>query len=67
MSKSGKGYIVEFSQVGTVVRCSAVDPKTNVEVSTVGSVNHSREYMTNVAVRKLEYRLEKLRQENKRR
>ncbi|MBK5920060.1 hypothetical protein CCR80_03270 [Rhodothalassium salexigens] len=62
MGKNQQGYIIEFVQMGTAVKVSAIDPVTNIEVSTVGSVHHSERHMTNVAVRKLEYRIAKERE-----
>lgn len=57
--KTSDGYIIEFVQMGTVVKVSACDPATNIEVATVGSVYHSRQHMTTVAIRKLEHRIAK--------
>lgn len=56
---SGQNYIVEFLQVGNAVKVSAVDPKTGIEVSVVGSPLMSRDQMARTAIQKLEYRLRK--------
>jgi len=54
------GYLIEFVQVGNAVKVSAVDPKSGIEVSIVGSPLMSRDQLSRVAVQKLEYRLAKL-------
>ncbi len=51
----GEGYIVEFVQIGQSIKVSAVDTKTGREVSIVGPVQASREQLTRLAVKKLEY------------
>ncbi len=56
-----QSYIVEFHQVGNVMKVSAVDPATMVEVSIVGPVNAGEETLRRNAVRKLEYVLDKRR------
>lgn len=53
------GYLIEFIQVGNAVKVSAVDPKTGLEVSIVGSPLMSRDQLSRAAVQKLEYRLAK--------
>ncbi|MBW7836614.1 MAG: hypothetical protein H3C28_08270 [Sphingomonadales bacterium] len=53
------GYLIEFIQVGNAVKVSAVDPKTGLEVSIVGSPLMSRDQLSRAAVQKLEYRLSK--------
>ena len=53
------GYLVEFIQVGNAVKVSAVDPKSGIEVSIVGSPLMSRDQLSRVAIQKLEYRLSK--------
>ncbi|MEX1147826.1 MAG: hypothetical protein WEB93_05540 [Sphingomonadales bacterium] len=61
---SGKGqggYIVEFLHVGNSVKVSAVDPRTNTEVSIVGSPAMSQAMLSRNAIRKLEYVLAKKR------
>lgn len=52
-------YIVEFHQVGNVMKVSAIDPATMVEVSIVGPVNAGEETLRRNAVRKLQYVLDK--------
>lgn len=52
-----EGYLIEFIQVGNAVKVSAVDPKTGLEVSIVGSPAMSRDALAAAAVRKLRYRL----------
>ena len=60
MPASGKGeYLLEFHQVGNVVKVSALDTATNIEVSIVGDPAASQDELTRVAVQKLEYGLAK--------
>ncbi len=60
MSPSGeREYLVEFHQVGNVVKVSAVDPATNIEVSIVGDPAASQDELSRIAVQKLEYVLAK--------
>ena len=60
MPASGKGeYLLEFHRVGNAIKVSAVDPRTNTEVSIVGDPAASQDELTRVAVQKLEYVLAK--------
>jgi hypothetical protein len=52
-------YIIEFFQIGNSVKVSAIDPVTLREVSIVGDARMSRESLTNAALQKLRYVLEK--------
>jgi len=52
-------YIIEFTQVGSSVKVTAVDPRTMTEVSIVGGPQYSQEFLTRQAVKKLEYVLSK--------
>ena len=52
-------YIIEFHQVGSYMKVSAIDPETMLEVSIVGPANASEETLRRTAVRKLEYMLDK--------
>jgi hypothetical protein len=54
-----KEVIIEFHQVGNAVKVTAVDPDTLVEVSIVGAPGAGEETLKRVAIRKLEYVLEK--------
>lgn len=47
--------IFEFQRVGAFVKVSAVDPKTLIEVSIVGSPRAGEEVLKRTARRKLEY------------
>jgi phage head maturation protease len=55
------GYIVEFHQVGNAVKVSALDPDTLTEVSIVGAPAMTEAYLTQAAIRKLEFMLAKRR------
>lgn len=55
MSRDAGEYLVEFIQVGSSVKVSAVDPVSGREVSIVGPVAASRHHLTQVAVNKLKY------------
>jgi hypothetical protein len=52
---SGEGYIIEFHQVGSYVRVSAMDPVTLTEVTTMGPANLSQNDLARAAIRKLEF------------
>ena len=54
-----KEVIIEFHQVGNVVKVTAVDPDTLVEVSIVGAPSAGEEILKRTAIRKLGYVLEK--------
>jgi hypothetical protein len=54
-------YLVEFHQIGKAMKVTALDPVTLTEVSIVGDVNASQQQLTTLAVRKLEYMLQKKR------
>lgn len=51
----GGDYIIEFHQVGSYVKVSAMDPVTLVEVSTLGPSNLSQDELARAAIRKLEF------------
>jgi phage head maturation protease len=50
-----QGYIIEFHQIGNAVKVSALDPRTLIEVSMVGTPGLSDAALTRLVVRKLEY------------
>lgn len=54
-----ESYIIEFRQVGGIMKVSAIDPETGMEVSMPVSPKITREEMIRLAVRKLEYVLSK--------
>lgn len=54
-----ESYIIEFHQLGNVVKVSAVDPATMIEVSIVGPANAGEEMLRRNAVRKLQYVMNK--------
>ncbi len=56
---SRERYIIEFHQVGSYMKVSAIDPVTMVEASIVGPANAGEETLRRNAVRKLEYVLDK--------
>jgi hypothetical protein len=58
-------YIIEFTQIGTSIKVTAVDPRTMTEVSIVGGTQYSQEFLTRQAVKKLEYVLAKKREEGR--
>ena len=58
MSRRGD-IIIEFYQVGAYVKVTAVDTVTYTEVSIVGDPTRSEEALKRVAIRKLEYILER--------
>ena len=58
MSDQGE-VILEFINIGNVVKVTAVCAKTGREVSIVGNPKASKQELQNVAVRKLRYVLSK--------
>lgn len=48
-------YILEFHQIGNVVKVSAMDPVTLVEVSTMGPASLPQTELARAAIRKLEF------------
>jgi|ETNmetMinimDraft_2_1059921.scaffolds.fasta_scaffold147573_1 hypothetical protein len=55
----GREVYLEFHRVGDYIKVSAIDARTNVEVSIVGSPRTTQRQLTRIAVRKLEYVLDK--------
>ncbi|VAV98868.1 hypothetical protein MNBD_ALPHA01-156 [hydrothermal vent metagenome] len=55
MNDESDGFIIEFIQIGTSVKVSAVDPVSGREVSIVGPSTATRGYLSQVAVNKLKY------------
>ncbi len=57
---SSKGEIfIEFVVQGIVVKATAIDSATGIEVSIVGPANAGRDVLAQAAARKLKYVLEK--------
>jgi hypothetical protein len=54
-----KEYLLEFVVQGSYVRCCAIDPVTGVEAVAVGAASASKEELSRLAIRKLEYVLAK--------
>ncbi len=59
MNRGEGEYLVEFIQVGSYMKVSAVDPISGREVSIVGPASASRNQLSRVAVNKLKYVLAK--------
>ncbi|MCK5424238.1 MAG: hypothetical protein KAI89_02620 [Emcibacter sp.] len=59
MNRDAGEYLVEFIQVGSSVKVSAIDPVSGREVSIVGPASASRDQLSRVAVNKLKYVLAK--------
>ncbi len=45
----------EFHQIGNYVRVSAIDARTNTEITMVGDASYSEEHLKRAAMRKLRY------------
>ena len=56
---TGKEYLIEFIVQGAYVRVCAIDPETGVEAVSVGAASASKDELSRLAVRKLEYVLAK--------
>lgn len=59
MSDDADSYLVEFIQIGSSVKVSAIDPVSGREVSIVGPASASRDQLSRTAVNKLKYILAK--------
>jgi hypothetical protein len=60
LSRSGDGeYLIEMQRIGNTVKVTAVDPVTGMEASIVGPANAGRHVLSNNAVRKLQYVMNK--------
>ena len=59
MAEPDDGYIVEFRQVGGITKVSAIDPATGTEVSIVGAPGATQKQLSDLAIQKLVYVLEK--------
>lgn len=58
--RRGNGEVIlEFQQIGTSVKVTAVDPASMVEVSIVGPASAGQETLKRNAINKLHYVLEK--------
>jgi hypothetical protein len=47
----------EFTRIGNMLKCAAIDPKTNTEVFVVGPANAAQRDLQTLAARKLERKL----------
>lgn len=56
---TSEGYIVEFHQIGGSIKVTAFDPITFTEVCIVGSPSASKQQLSELAVRKLLYVMNK--------
>ncbi len=52
-------YIIEFISMGNVVKVTAIDPDTGIEVSSVAPAKLAQNELTKLAVNKLEYVLKR--------
>lgn len=51
---------LEFQVIGQSQKLTAIDPVSHVEVSVTGPANAPREHITNLALRKLQRRIDDL-------
>lgn len=62
--QNDKGYIIELIRSGDYVKVSAIDPQTGQEACILApATGVTRKYMTDLAIRKLEYVKNKEKQE----
>jgi len=52
-------YYIEYFQQGGSIKVTAIDPVTGIETSIVGSAKATQSELNRVAVRKLQYVIEK--------
>jgi hypothetical protein len=62
MRDEENGIIIEFNQVGSCVKVSAIDTKTGTEVSILGPAGESRAVLKSTVIRKLHYVMRKKQQ-----
>ena len=55
----GRSYLLEFQRIGNIVKVTACDPVTDIEVVIQGPARATRKELTDLAVRKLEYMIKK--------
>ncbi|MCC3860594.1 DUF6898 family protein [Pseudemcibacter aquimaris] len=56
---NNEGFIIEFIAMGNTVKVTCVDPRDGREVSTIGPANAPRSQLTQAAIRKMKYVIEK--------
>ncbi|MBM3509466.1 MAG: serine hydroxymethyltransferase [Alphaproteobacteria bacterium] len=52
-------YLLEFRQIGSSVKATAIDPETGEEVSVIAPANTAESELSALAIRKLRYVLAK--------
>lgn len=52
---SDNDILIEFVRIGNSVKVSAIDPKTGIEVSTIGPASSSETQLAKAALAKLRY------------
>ena len=57
--EGGKEILLEFQRIGNAVKVVAMDPETLVEVTIMGPPGAGEEALSRIAMRKLEYVLNK--------
>ncbi len=61
--EGGKEVLLEFQRIGNAVKVVAMDPETLVEVTIMGPPGAGEEALSRIAMRKLEYVLNKRKME----
>ena len=59
MTDENEGYIVEFVSIGRSIKITAIDPVTLREASVIGAQGVPRKQLAELAIRKLNYVLNK--------
>jgi hypothetical protein len=63
MTDGPEPYLIEFIRYGRLLKVTACDPATGVEVSIQAPLHADQHGLAKLAVRKLEYRLSRLAEE----
>ncbi len=58
-TETKSNILIEFVKIGTSVKVSAIDPVTSTEVCVVVPASSPRQYMIDLATRKLRYVMDK--------
>jgi len=66
MARPGEEVLLEFHQIGAIVKVSAVDPVTLTEVSISGPASAGESALGQAAIRKLRYVLARRKEERAR-
>jgi hypothetical protein len=59
MSETPNSYLIETTRIGNQVKVTACDPDSGIEATVILPANATKKEMTDLAIRKLHYVMEK--------